>query len=950
MCIRDRAKTNRAAMFADNPALAGKKDYEFARGLLKRKWYDMAEKVFRELADKGENDELRKKGLLGCIEVLKKRAEDEPDPEKKKKLFNEAIKRYKDFLSGSADINAQFNLAELLKTKGKEFIDLARDEEDPKEKAKLQKEAQEAFVEAVDLIKGFVDKMEEIKEKKGGIDGLSNEEKDQAQRGSFYHAELYYEMAKIYEGSRDKKMEFLNKAIVLFEEFLWDWEEFVSAFHAYVKKGLCYLEMGQFEQAIEAYRSVIIGIDLTDARPAMLRLAEVLHKKAYFRIIEAFNRAGKFDQALREAAKLEEAFPKIIEDDALNFSDGRFALMEKAKAYAGKGEYSSAIATVMPIVKMGGGHARLAVRLLSEWGARDPTASVEVLFLQGEGNFQSQEFAKAIEAYEETIAKLTTPEEIKVFGSRTWHQIGLAYAFLGRYYEAGLAFEEGERVWGEGRKPKEGEEHWGSACAYRGYSAFKREYGISKSPFIKEVYSEKRIQLTTKYPDSKYAKNLQFFAAQDKMREDKFLEAVDLFARVDKISEFFEDAQSRIGRCFFGQYELLRKEHEDALQKSNPKKFAELKAADKLTPPEKALRYLKDSEAKLLGFIELTKTVPTTGLEHKSRRRKSLAITLFYLGRVFDERADFVNVLKYLEDFETKYKDIPDMVLPASFLRLRAFFLNKDGRGAEDMLRIVVSTDGQLRAQAKPPRKKVHIYVLIGYQLAGKLFSELSNKAKMDGETELAEEYSQKAADNLWKWIKNDPKLLGGDNVDIARAFGKLDAVGIRLFKAGEYDRAAMIYDTILRKFSEGLSDKQARLASIKLGDCYTKMENWAQGQAIYEALFEKKPSLVFIEKLVFIYTRFGDKLKKDRKEKEANQLYDKALALYGKLLKPPKPEKRDWWSWKLDVWNIMFKKGNFKEIVEQIKKIKMMYPELGGTKNRKGILEIEKQAKEKAR
>ena len=228
-----------AAMCADNPALAGKKDYEFARGLLKRKWYDMAEKVFRELKDKGENDDLRRKGVLGCIEVLKKRAEDEPDPETKKKLFNEAIKRYKDFLAGSADINAQFNLAELLKTKGKEFIDLAREQEDAKEKADLQKEAQEAFIEAVDLIKGFVDKMQEIVKKKGGIDELSNEEKDQLQRGSFYHAELYYEMAKIYEGSLDKKMEFLNKAIFLFEEFLWDWEGYVSAFHAYVNKGLC---------------------------------------------------------------------------------------------------------------------------------------------------------------------------------------------------------------------------------------------------------------------------------------------------------------------------------------------------------------------------------------------------------------------------------------------------------------------------------------------------------------------------------------------------------------------------------------------------------------------------------------------------------------------------------------------------------------------------------------
>jgi tetratricopeptide (TPR) repeat protein len=936
-------------LLAPSDALGGKKDYEFARGLLARKWYDMADKVFKDLEQNGRNEDEKNKGRLGQIEVLKHLAEDESDAEKKKKLFEEAIRRYKDFLQGSSDINAQFNLAELLKTKGIEFTKLAQEEGvDDKQKKSLQDEAQKAFTEAVDLIAAFVAKMQKIVTKKGSIDDLNAEEKDQLQKGSFYHAELHLEMAKIFEGSAAKKNEILNKAIELFEEFLWDWEEYVSAFHAYIKKGLCYIEMGNYEQAIDSYRAVL-GINTEDAGEGMIRVAEALGKKAYYHIIQALNKAEKYDLALRASEEMEGRYSLIIEDEAINFGDGRMAMMEKAKAYAGKGDYSSAIATVMPIVKKRGYYALKAVKLLSEWGSRDPTATVEVLFLQGEGLIQSGDFPRAVEAFEETIDKISSPAELKKFGSRTWHQLGLAYAFQRRYFEAGLSFEEGERVWG-GRKPDAGEENWGSACAYRAYSAFKKAFETSgRTDFLKSLYSEKRIELTTKYPDSKYAKNLQFFAAQDKMAEKSFMEAVTLFESVDKISEYFEDAQSRIGRCYFGHYEVLKNRHQEDLKKANLKEYERLRAANDLPVPDNAKKFLSDAEKKLLEYIELTKETKVEGLEQRTRRHKSLAVTLFFLGRVYDEKRDQDKVLKYLEEFETKFKDMPEMVLPASFLRLRAYFDRRDPRGSEDMVRLIESTDNQIRAKTK--KKKVHIYTLIGFQLAGKLFSELSNKAKRDAANELADEYSEKAAEYLWKWIQNDPKLLGGGkDVDISQAYHRLDAVGIQLFKAGEFDKAAMVYDTILRKFGDQLAAKQSIDAKIKVGDCYVNMANWEQAKNVFEELNEMKPSLVFIEKLVFIYDHYGDALRKDRKEKEAGGMWDNALGLYGKLLKPPKPDKREWWSWKLAVWEIMFKKGNFKDVVTQITKIKMMYPELGGAKTRKGIEAIFKKAKEKAR
>ncbi len=431
------------------------------------------------------------------------------------------------------------------------------------------------------------------------------------------------------------------------------------------------------------------------------------------------------------------------------------------------------------------------------------------------------------------------------------------------------------------------------------------------------------------------------------MAEDKFLEAIDLFNAVDKVSEYFEDAQSRIGRCYFGQYELLKKEEDSKLEKLDPKKFAADKAAGAIQYPEGLKKLLDDAEAKLLAFIELTNQVKVEGLDQKQKRLKSMSITMYYLGRIYDEKNDPEKVLKYLEEFDVTYKDMPDMVLPATFLRLRASYLKRDSRGTMDMLRVLEETDNLLRT--KQGRKKSHLYLVIGFQLAGKLCSELAAQAKVDGQMELAAELSDKAAEYLWRWIQ--ASVLEKEGINPAEAVSKMDAVGIKQFQAGEYDKAALIYDTILKKFGANVSDKQKKELSIKLSDCYIKMENWEMAKVLLEELYKASPKvMVFIEKLVFVYDKYGDKFKKEHKENESHQEYNKALDLYGTLLKPPNPEKTEWWEWKVAVWKIMFKKGLFKDIVDQTVKIKALYPELGGAKTKKAIEDLEAQAKEKAR
>ncbi len=939
-------------------ALCGPGDADFGKGLLRRKWFDLAEQVFRDLSQNGRTDDERRAGNLGRIEVLKVRAEDESDIEKKKALFEEAALRFRKYLEVSQDPDAQFSLAELLKEKGMEFAGLAGNAEDEKEKKALEEEALKAFTEAEGLLKEVAGKLKSEVDAAGGLEGeqdenrgteLSDDMKDRYQRAAYYRADLNYEMSKIFEGNMEKKISALKEAIRLFVDFIWTFDGYVSTFYAYIRKGQCFAEMGQYEQAIEDYKSAMLvgqSEEGEEYAPEMLKQAEIIKKKAYRHILEALNLARKHDIALAEARKMEEAFPDLLNPSSENFLDSGFAVIEKARAFAGKGDYAGAIGTILVLVKTGGPHARSTVKLLSEWGSCDPSATMTVAFYRGVGFLGEGKYDKAVEAFEETISKLSTPDDIRALGARTWHELGQAYYRQHRFLEAGLAFEQGECAWGDGRLQEEGEEHWGSTCAYYAYSAFKSAYGILKGDFLKSVYSEKRMLLTTKYPESKYARNLIVFAGQDKMAEGKFTEAIELFQGIDKSSDFYEDVQSKIGRCFFGLYETSRKEDEARFKSDDPLKYERDRAAGRIEVSESSRKHLEAAEMKLLEYVSITERNAPEDREHEVRRRNSMAVALFYLGRICDEKNDFEKVLKFLDEFETRFKDMPDLVMPASFLRLRAFFARENSRGVEDMCIVLKNIDSSLRD--KQNRKKEHEYMTAGAQLAGKLFGDLAGRARMDGQMEAAAEYSEKAAKYLWDACQD--LLQDWRDVNPAQAVAKLDAVGIRQFQARAFDKAALIYETILNNFSDVLSNRQRKEFKMKAGDCYIEMEDWEHAMRVFENLNKMSFNLQFAEKLVSVYEKYGDRLCRERKEKEAHAMYHSALDLYGVLLKDFDDSRQDCWVWKLGVWKIMFKKGLFRDIADQITRIKAMYPELGGPMTRDEIEKMLEQARERAR
>lgn len=931
-------------------------EYEFGKGLLKRHWFDMAQKVFRDLTSSGASQDLRNKGELGLIDVLKTQAEAEEDPELKKKLFDEAISKYKNFLKGNTDPQALFNLAELLKSKGTDFTTQIRLSTDEEEKKTLIKEAHDAFEEAVGLVKNFLDKINEKKDKVG-MEGLSEEEQNQRRNAMFNHADLHYLMAQVFEGSKEKKVEILRKADLLFEEFIWDYEDYGQAYLAYIQRGRCAVEMEEYGMALDLFATVLLVPLPEDASPAQRTMRDRLRILAYYRILEALVLAKKYEDAVARAEQVEQEFPNLIEDSFADPFSGRAAVLEKAKALAGLGRISEAIQEAVRVVDKGGYYMQVGMKLLGEWVAQDPKAGVRIVLLQAEGLYRTMKFERAIVAYQNAIDKIETDEERKEFGATAWMDMGNVYAARELYYEAGLAFQEGERVaqifvrqMPRSTLSEDLQGVWDQAAenAYKAYRAFKLAYDESKSgrkesEFLKRLYSDQRNFLTTRYTDSVYAKNLSFFAGQDLLRQGRNLEAVSQFMQVEKRSDFYETALVGIGQAYFKEYDRMKGEEEAAAAQKNKG----VVPAD-FKPSSDALDYLGKSEQNFNEFIQLANTKTVEGDEAVNRRRTLFGYTYFFLGRIHSERHAWEKVLETLKGFEEDYKDKPDLVLTASFLKLQAFYKLGKAREVEDMLRVMEEVDDVIRSQDKS-RTKRHQYVIMGYQYAGAIYGDLAAQAKKNHEPEAYQMYNEKAAMYLWTWVQNDI-LADLESADPAQAVNRLDAVGIKQFKSEEYDKAAMIYKIILEKLGDVLNPDQQMRYKRAMGDCYMKQEKWDLALEIYKELYEANDKkLFFVENLVECYTKLGDRFRDAGDVPNANLNYDEALKLYQLIMRKDEPEKRQWWEWKYAVWSIMLSKGEAKDVVKQIQNAELLYPMMGGPDLKGKIKKLQDDAKELA-
>jgi hypothetical protein len=925
-------------LLAGAPAQADiKDDLKLADGLLRYRMYDMAKFIFDRAVKNGSADE-KLAGQLGLVKLLKVQALNERDPERQKELFDQAIKQFQELLKGGSkggNIDAKFQLADLLTEKGMALITQMEQAEVEADREAARKEALDVFSEVNTLFEEVVNdyrpKWEEAKDMETGeLDPKIFDPAKEADliKGWLLKGESLYNRGRINTDKRSREQD-LKKAVESLDEFIWEFEDRIVGFWAYITQGRCYAALGKYGNAAQSYGAVI-------ALPVEDWTMDV-RLMGYYRLGEALNQASQFQQVIDAIKTMEEEYPA----KALDKPQGQDAILEKGVALAGLQQFKAAIGEAMKVVGHPTPYRRArALKLLAGWAAMDPSVGAEIAFLQGKG-FKNQGsitrkekfYYQAIAAFQEAAQNLKTDEEKKEYGVKIWKQIGDCY-FVGleRYYEAGLAYTRGAKF-DAGEKTERGE------CAYWAYRAFQERYKSTRpDPFDRNLYREARSYFTSSFPDDPRKGNIPFYEAKDLEDDGKYSKAAEAYERLNPTSEKFEIALARAGGCYYKDYAARAKKAE----------------ASGGQPTSSDKQLLVQAEQKLDAFLEKTKTPDPAMKDDKDRlaaRQNARALSEFYLARISEARNEHQKVVDQLAKFRETYgSGQTSLVSSVLMLQLQSLVKLENVEGAETKL-----------AELKEYNERF-AYLGAAQQLVASLMDNLAEKLEGEGKLSEAAVFRRKAARGFAAWIKDDTAAQKDSNNVLGVAY-RLRKVGQAEDEAERYDEALAFYgdssslfallrakakafkipDDTLDAINGALTDNRVRSAEILdgLGRKDEAEGAWKASLDLLKEQYDKKKTRQNVERLANAYS-MADKL-------------DDALGLFTDLIKRTRQYTPDWWDFK--YWQIEIQlrmvaslqdKGKKKasqsklEVVKGLlENLRLLTPQLGGAESAKRFKEL---------
>ncbi|MHC4777730.1 MAG: tetratricopeptide repeat protein [Planctomycetota bacterium] len=912
----------------------GADEEELARAYLERGMLDLADDAFRKMVREGKSEGVRHKGELGLIDVLKRKAEIEPDPERAKALIGEAVERYRAFLKkGHGDPWAYTKLGGILKEKGLSLSRRARALEG-EAKAAMYAAAAGAFEEAIG---GFTEALKWVERTHGpGVPEEAPVRVQELRRDAlFERADLHLYLARAWSEDPEKARETRHKAYGLLEEVVWDYEEFGIGYLATNRMGTCARELGDFGKAVDHFQTVLdIPSDET-GKQALKEVRDRLRLMAYHGASQALVEAGEFHGAVELVERMEREYPASHGDGSPDPYSARGAILEKAKALKGLQRLEDAVKEVVRVIEGDLGSRRGALDLLDLWGvARMKGMGVEIKLLQAEGQVRSGKLSGAIATYGKAIEAIRSDEELKRFGPRAWKELGQVYWERSLHYEAGMAFQKGEEVAhrfiGGKRRNSSPERSWlslwdsGAENAFMAYRSFQR----SKKTLDSEDAGKKidgliralRSILTTRYPESAYSENLHYFAGKDYQKEGRYDDALDAYREVKSDSKYFPAARLGMGEARIKLFEAHKRE----------------KAGGGAALDEKGKEHLRAAQDAL-------ENVTHQGSEGTASSPQLRARARYYLGRVHVELGEWGKVLEVLEAFEDRVEERPDLVQLSADFRLRAFIELGKPREAEDMIRVMEDAMESLakRKDASPARRTL----LAGYQRLGSLYHRMAQR-EANRDPEAASEYRSRSGDYLWKWV--DGRWLSRANRVIPKKdLPSVKTVGGRLYLSSRFERATACYERVLASFDGTSGSEDIAGVQRALAECYFAQAQWEKALPLYVTLYRGKGKRSLLERISEANYELGSIAKERGDLVAAHTKFDEALEGFAELVIPRKPHKKSWWVWQYAVWRILFFKGKNKIVVNQIQGVMEQYEEMGGPEMKAKILKLQDMAKE---
>ncbi len=448
---------------------------------------------------------------------------------------------------------------------------------------------------------------------------------------------FHYYGARLYEGAQRKEL--LEKAQRGFSEFAVGDRRTELLVESLLGRGLCHLELGNFEFGVHDMQAVIDDPQASSERKLKARLA----------LLDAHVRAGNSAEALKLSDQMLGTGGRA-EDNVVRFLRIRALLAAVKNAPAADAQrYRQQALALMDQLRRAGGGWEEKVAALAQTGIENP----EQWSATAAGPFAKWQLAKLLVQkgdYKQAMPLLegvvtTNDAEVRKHLGEAQYFLGLAKFQAGQYQEAAQAFAAALN---------EPTPTYGADAAYMRFKAMEALVAKSSGTDLSAQYEQAVRTYLARYPDHRSAFEAQFRLGELLQAQRKLTEARQAYAAVHGDPVFELRAQFATLQCDF---EILQ-------------------GSDHHMPADEREALLKEIGAGLLRFEQQVATceksksnadqLPLLPMRAKAAIMKAVYLTL--QPTPSDEA-----VLTALLDFERNYPDQTDLLPQLTRLRLTAY-------------------------------------------------------------------------------------------------------------------------------------------------------------------------------------------------------------------------------------------------------------------------------------
>jgi tetratricopeptide (TPR) repeat protein len=664
---------------AGGPGLLAREDLRFARGLLEAGFEDLAGRVGTAIVDKAgasggpfSADEVLQARVL-LLECEAAAAARLPDRAARTgrlaEVLADADALRDEGAPGPWQDRLELAVARFQQAYGELLLGQLEAPGTPAEKTALRKQADESFRGAEDVLRQRIEETRTALRQDGDTANLERS----LILDSYSLGKLQYMHARALRDDEFEHVTLLKAALDTFQEFGLDFGDQLLAYEGNIYQGLCHKELGEAEDALQAFEDAIELRTTYEALPdgrydlppeaAAIAAAGVLQKAVFL------DAAGDHAGAIAAVDDFLATVPQPLAND-----QGLAAVAVKAEAMARAGDAQGAAAvaqTLLDADPQGPWGAKAREILARDTGGPLTTQSAQVRLrvieaLIGRGDTTQahvecrrlRALARGLPAADDILAEALLLE-------------GIAYARDNLLHEACLAFESAALG------------HPGAAKApdalWRCISLYFQLYSDERRPQYKRLWSERREAFLRAYPKHENAVLVQLTSGQELEAERDFVGAAKAYQGVNRDSPAWGEAMFRAGTCLY--------RHATALADSR-------KAAEAAPFFQQALPLLQQAQKVLDTRREASLDSETRGRlgEMAFTARATIASILLREGG-----SRVAEVLTILEDVETAFAGDEAKITTAWGLRIRS--LEVQGRLAEavEMLDGLAATDPDAR-------------------------------------------------------------------------------------------------------------------------------------------------------------------------------------------------------------------------------------------------------------